>query len=487
MDSQAFGMSSATASDGCSVKDWVTSIANGDSPDRLSKADQVIDSQVGGLGSKLENVVDTTRAVPLFEFRRLGSATAGQMQAKVTEIENEILNQHKSNANPPRFVKKRANSRTVHIKRQGTPTKCTQSQSTITPPPPPPPPPSPPTPSCHLQNEDPDQGINEQGCICGSSTLPLLTVSNATMDDQSCAYTAMPSSSAGNPISIETEYWTRNCQACTLVGGIADIPTCTSVSACTPTSSVSPTPTFVVFLSNNTVPIGDADNKDNGTDIRQQVFTKLQALCPDNGNQCDSKHDAVMDHIPTVVDGSEQDEKLTFTIQDSQYENSTARDWMLAAAVASWEQATRKSCKQVDYIDAIGATKSGCGSGPVRRDIPPYAKLVEKPTPKPACAACPAPDITQCHYSATICAGPNNINPVMGNSTLNPYGNHMNIQIAQKLDGASAFNEFICDLIIEGLTALAAAVAPELLPAEIGEDVEFETLCADLASQVNPS
>ncbi|KAF2728871.1 hypothetical protein EJ04DRAFT_590334 [Polyplosphaeria fusca] len=110
---------------------------------------------------------------------------------------------------------------------------------------PPPTTPSPPTtlppraaPSCTLQNLDPDHGINQRACICGAfTTLPLLTVPHATNPSQSCAYTALPNSTLPNPISIETQTWTENCEACTLVGGIADAPTCTSVTGCTATTA----------------------------------------------------------------------------------------------------------------------------------------------------------------------------------------------------------------------------------------------------------
>src|SRR5579871_2910259 len=44
------------------------------------------------------------------------------------------------------------------------------------------------TPSCSLQNPDPDQGILGQGCVCGSITLPPLTISSATDESQCCAY-----------------------------------------------------------------------------------------------------------------------------------------------------------------------------------------------------------------------------------------------------------------------------------------------------------
>ena len=64
------------------------------------------------------------------------------------------------------------------------------------------------------------------------------------------------------------------------------------------------------------------------------------------------------------------------------------------------------------------------------------------------------------------------------------YDNHMNIQLEWKLDGNSAFNEFICEAVVTGLTAVAMAVAPELASVELFEDIEFEALCADMAHRL---
>jgi len=57
----------------------------------------------------------------------------------------------------------------------------------------------------------------------------------------------------------------------------------------------------------------------------------------------------------------------------------------------------------------------------------------------------------------------------------------MNIQLSWKLDGDSALEKFICDLIIEGLTVLAMEEAPELVEEDLFAEKQFETLCADAA------
>ncbi|KAL8959825.1 MAG: hypothetical protein Q9193_003375 [Seirophora villosa] len=62
MDEQVFSLSSGGQSDKCSVKEWMQSIQDNHSPDRLSQADKVIDGSIGGLGKALENVLHTDRA-----------------------------------------------------------------------------------------------------------------------------------------------------------------------------------------------------------------------------------------------------------------------------------------------------------------------------------------------------------------------------------------------------------------------------------------
>ena len=214
---------------GCiTVEDWMTSIASGSAPDKLTVLDRQIDSQIGGLGTALENVMGTTRAVPLFEFRDIPGVPAGRMPNTVSDAEKALINYHKTYATPPQ--RKMAKRQTDIY---GCPTTSVPSSTTPAPTPTP-------TPSCTLQNEDPDQGIFTQGCICGSTTLPLLNLTSATADAQSCAYTTLPTTTEVNPITVLTSTFTSACQVCTLIGGIADTPTCATITGC---QSPSPPPT----------------------------------------------------------------------------------------------------------------------------------------------------------------------------------------------------------------------------------------------------
>ncbi|KAF2795961.1 hypothetical protein K505DRAFT_359715 [Melanomma pulvis-pyrius CBS 109.77] len=474
--------------DGCTMKEWIDAIEAGTTPDPITRVDQKEDGSVGRLGGKFENVLNTNRLVPIFEFRRLESTPPSGFGFLVQGVEDAIVAYHGQFANAPRLLRKKQNVKYSHIKRDAPTDACaaptpTTAQGTDALPPTTP---APNMPSCSLQNEDPDKGIDARGCVCGSTTLPLMTMPDATDDSQSCSYTAIPTSSIANPITIESQTYTDNCYLCTLVGGVADTPSCatTLVSGCTPTTPAVPTAT--VFISNNSIPIGDENNKNGGADLRNSLFQQLQKLCPDNENVCDSKTPAEFDNVETVVGDEPGEETLKFIIQDSHYDSTKECDQMIAAAVASWQQAVAKSCKEVEYEDYEDPTASGCGDGVVKRALMTLEERKNTPkTPVPICDNCSPPPPPECKYTATICAGPDHINPILGNVRNGPYANHMNIQLEFELGhGNSAFDEFICELIVDGLTALAMAVAPELAGVDAWEDIELQALCAELAEHI---
>lgn len=96
---------------------------------------------------------------------------------------------------------------------------------------------------CSYKGADPDEGVDQGGCVCtvsgSTTTWPMVSFTSSGTKSlwgtaDYCAYTAAPSSPA--KITTDVSSWTSNCQACTLTGGIADAPTCTSVAKCTPTS-----------------------------------------------------------------------------------------------------------------------------------------------------------------------------------------------------------------------------------------------------------
>lgn len=403
-------------SDECrvSVRDWINGLQDG--VDMLKKADEEFDGQIGGLNDATEQVLGTRRAVPLFEFRDLGGSTAGDFEKFVDQAEQAIINYHRSYANAPQRMmrsrfKRQAGASTLipcPAPKPGSSSSITPTMTSMTASVTPSVTQSSPLPSCSLQNEDPDQGIYDMGCICDSTTtLPLLTIPSATDMSQSCSYTALPSS-ASNPITIPTNTWTTNCEACTLVGGIADSATCTSVSDCTPTAA--PTPPFRVWLSNNSIPIGDATNDNDGKDLRTDLYDGLKGNCPDDDQQCDTTTTVDIHEIPSVVDAGVEFIKLTFTFQDSNYTSTDNRDRMLAAAVSLWQKGASKSCQEVEYEYPADMTESGCGAGPVKREKiqTPRKELDKLKERSPICENCDNPEM-ECKYTASVCAAPDHI------------------------------------------------------------------------------
>lgn len=171
-----------------------------------------------------------------------------------------------------------------------------------------------PTLSCLLHNQDPDQGILQAYCLCnGSITLAPLPATSA--QSESCAYSTMPGTSASEAVTTQTQVWTTNCQACTIVGGVADQETCTPVSGCKPTSA--PVPTIAAWIGNlSTIDIGNAEDGNGGKDLAQEMFTKLKGSCDASNRTCKSTP-AVMDNVEAVLLDGEEPLKPAMYFQDA--------------------------------------------------------------------------------------------------------------------------------------------------------------------------
>lgn len=130
MDQQEFLYDPGTKS--LMVQAWMTSIQNKVYPDALTTFDVNFNGQVGGLGPALENVLNTNRGVPLFEFRRLPGTTQPNMVTFVNNAEQAIIAYHNADPAPPRLVRRRLDGRYNHMKRQGIPDVCTVASTNPT-------------------------------------------------------------------------------------------------------------------------------------------------------------------------------------------------------------------------------------------------------------------------------------------------------------------------------------------------------------------
>ncbi|EKG22419.1 hypothetical protein MPH_00153 [Macrophomina phaseolina MS6] len=159
---------------------------------------------------------------------------------------------------------------------------------------------------------------------------------------------------------------------------------------------------------------------------------------------------------------------------------------MLAAAVGSFQQAAGRSCAKVEYKYPLDPTESGGCHAPVGPGDTTFGT---------------EPDA--CHGDMNICNGPDHISKFLSPpcsfvsylprlsfvlsffwevlyevqdwltsiwqgvelaGSDGPYTNHMNVRVSFEIgDGKhSAFNEFICEMVIEGLAMTVNALAPEL-------------------------
>ncbi|KAH8645958.1 hypothetical protein BGZ60DRAFT_554916 [Tricladium varicosporioides] len=459
------------------VKTWIQGIGSltGDK-DALSIFDESIDGSIGGLGTTTERMYNSERSVPLFEFRDLcGTPKTTGLEELMDKVDTAIQALHQTFANAPQR-KKRDIPTSCYM--NGAVTSSTKSSipASITPAP---------TPTCELRSQDPDQGVNQAFCLCDKSiTLSVLPATSA--QSESCAYLSIPTATnARETVTTQTEVWTSNCAACTIVGGIADAETCTTVAGCTPTAA--PSPTIAAWVGNlSTMDIGNAEDGNGGKDLATEMFGKLKAMC--SGSTCKGDH-AQMDNVEAIIADGEEPLKPSMYLQDAAFTSQAVLEKMLSVGISAWistlNDPTLKLCKNVVYEADAEETGSGCGKGPIptsrlrrkiRRDngavLWERAGLVKERSwlAERCLDNCGPPKV--CHYEARMCSAPNEITVVMAGAG-NPYANRLNIGVTLDASG----DGFLCEEITAALTAAVVVLAPELLEIDSLEGVELEAIC----------
>ena len=206
-----------------------------------------------------------------------------------------------------------------------------------------------PAPTCYQQNEDPDQGIQQQGCICNqgtvTKTLPLL----ATGVDysSSCAYTALESAST---IAITANFGpaVTNSMICSVCSPVENNgATCTSLSNCLPQ-----TPTATIQIGSSPVPVGTLTSDA----LSSAISSAISSLCPPvtqttTSTTCDETSKVTIPNI-AYIDGDTlaTDGELIVQIDSSGY-NDTALLSPLAgmAALSISSSATGGNCYEAQY------------------------------------------------------------------------------------------------------------------------------------------
>ncbi|KAI0198381.1 hypothetical protein F4808DRAFT_436186 [Astrocystis sublimbata] len=482
------------------VKEWLNDL-QANRGDRLSMGDEFHDKQIGGFKDKMEFALGTTRLVPLFEFRNLGPLASPQFSAVVTAAERDIIYLHRTFGAASRPAKRQLagcptnmttsalSSRPVTAPPSSfTPIPSPTIRPTLTPTLTPPfmssshpiissfktsfSPTTTPTPtiSCRLQNQDPDMGINSRYCVCEESiTAPIL--GSTLAQSELCAYTATPTTT--QTISRPTHTYTAGCDACTIVGGIADSPTCTTIEGCAPT--------ITAWVGNlDSIDIGDAEDGNGGKDLAMELFTKLRPVCGDMG--CDTEHlTATMDNVETLLtDGSEVPLKPAMRLSDAEYNNDPEIfERMLSLGIATWVSTINQNqdmfCQEVEYEADEDFSGSGCGTGPIPQDR--LRRTVHRDTgavlwQRDDVAAleercrdfCDAP--VTCKYHGRVCRAPRLV--VVSQP---PYHLALTVELQETGDA------FTCEEIVMDFFEVLAFIFPEFLPEEEGGLIGAEALC----------
>ena len=206
-----------------------------------------------------------------------------------------------------------------------------------------------PAPTCYQQNEDPDQGIQQQGCICNQGTVTKTLPLKATGVDysSSCAYTALTEASA---IAITANFGpaVTNTMICSVCSPIQNNgATCTSLSNCLPQ-----TPTATIQIGSSPVPVGTLTSDA----LSSAISSAISSLCPPvtqttTSTTCDETSKVNIPNIAYIDGGSlVTDGELVVQIDSSGY-NDTALLAPLAgmAALSISSSATGGNCYEAEY------------------------------------------------------------------------------------------------------------------------------------------
>lgn len=197
--------------------------------------------------------------------------------------------------------------------------------------------------TCNIQEEDPDAGINQQGCICtqGTTTKTFPLLATGVLPSSSCGYTAL----ATNTLAITTNWGppvtnTHICQACTPTTDFG--ATCTSLPNCFPE-----TPSATIQIGSSPVQVGTLTSAALYTSISSAIAT----LCPTTTTACDEETKVTIPNIAYVEAGSlVTDGELIVQIDSSGYNDSSTLKTLIGMAAQSIAySATGSNCANVTY------------------------------------------------------------------------------------------------------------------------------------------
>ena len=202
--------------------------------------------------------------------------------------------------------------------------------------------------TCYQQNEDPDSGIEQQGCICNSGTVTKTLPLSATNVPyaSSCAYTDLD---VLHTIAITTNWGpvSTNIQICSVCTPTTEfeVGKRTSIPKCLPE-----TPTATIQIGSSPVPVGTLTS----SNLVQSISSAMSALCPVSSTGCDQRTQIPIGGIVYVEEDSRYDDgELLMQIDSAAFQqtgDSTVRSVLFGMAAHSFAAAAvGKNCGNVSY------------------------------------------------------------------------------------------------------------------------------------------
>ncbi|KAF2674250.1 hypothetical protein BT63DRAFT_449243 [Microthyrium microscopicum] len=217
------------------------------------------------------------------------------------------------------------------------------------------------TPICSLQNQDPDEGVYTQHCICGTVTAPLIFIptANVTAATQSCDYTTMPTPKPtyAEPNTVPYPYTITKAQGevveCQSLGtstGPGFITSlCLGTTAIISTATPIITQKLAVQVGQDPVYVGTLSS----TAVYTSVSSILESLCPSLTGSSTGACATPTGKIDTeYIDTTDWDPaSLEIRVETSYYKTSAEREAMIQSAAASFAAGlkTAGNCQSVNY------------------------------------------------------------------------------------------------------------------------------------------
>ncbi|KAI0123271.1 hypothetical protein BJ170DRAFT_104251 [Xylariales sp. AK1849] len=342
-----------------------------------------------------------------------------------------------------------------------------------------------PVPSCTMQMEDPDQGINTEYCVCdGTRTLPFLTITPQVVMIKSCDYTTLPPKDTKRaamatvtpPVATITPAATlqqrdltistgfgppttdsKHCQVCTQVVNNED--SCSSMTDC-----IVQTGAVTIEVGTSSVHVGTL----MGTALYTSVSSALEKICPTptSSGFTSCKTDTVsISKIPFVEDDLLSNSgELQVSVESSTYNISSIRTALIkSVAMAAQQAATGKNCYTQQYLVSILSGRSWLGSL-----VPSFMRRGDYLPPQ--------------EESATWCntvgfAGPQYYNPWWKLQSQPGPSDYMDVHFQFHKAGGGDFD---C-AILEGAAGALAVLAPEFAIGDIGLEEAIGIACEDMS------